>query len=103
MTDEQWEQHDALDKALDAARDVLGKTGVKLISTMPTTVGGVVSAIAYIQRQMRDDGTFMPFDIEFQYYVGCEGDSAAVFGWLDAFLNTVAGAVSELDQLAVRS
>jgi hypothetical protein len=65
--------------------------------TAPTTVGGIANAIAYIQRQMRDDGTFMPFDIQFQFDVGYEGDGASVLGWIDAFLNTMAAAVSELD------
>jgi hypothetical protein len=94
MTDE---QRDTLDEALDDARDALNKAGVDLIRTVPTTAGDIASAIAYIQRQMRDDGTFMPFDIEFQYDVGCAGDSAVVFGWLDAFFNTIAVAVSELE------
>jgi hypothetical protein len=101
MTDERWEQRRILDEAVDEARDVLDKAGVDLISTMPTTVRGIVSAIAYIQRQMRDDGTFMPFDVEFHYDVGYESDSAVVFGWLDAFLNTIAGAVSEFDPAPV--
>jgi hypothetical protein len=101
MTDEQWEQRDILDEALDEARCALDEAGVDLIRTEPTTAGGISSAIAYIQRQMRDDGTFMPFDIEFHYDVGYEGDSAAVLGWLDAFLNTIAGAVSELDPAPV--
>jgi hypothetical protein len=90
MTDEQWEQREILDDAVDEARCALGEAGVDLIRTMPTTAGG--SAITYIQRQMRDDGTFMPFDIEFHYDVGYESDSAVVLGWLDAFLNTIAGA-----------
>ena len=64
---------------------------------VPNSIGGTSSAIAVIQGRMCDDGTFMPFDIEFHYDVGYEGDSAEVFGWLDAFLNTIAGAVSELD------
>jgi hypothetical protein len=101
MTDEQWEQRGKLDEALDDARDALDKAGVDLIRTVPTTAGGISSAIAYIQRQMRDDGTFMPFDIEFQYDVGCAGDSAVVLGWLDAFLNTIAAAVSEFDPAPV--
>jgi hypothetical protein len=98
MTDEQWEQWNTLDDAVDDARDALNQTGVDFISTTPTTVSGIVSAIAYIQRQMRDDGTFMPFDIEFHFDVGYEGgDGGVVFGWIDAFLNTIAAAVSELD------
>ena len=40
----------------------------------------------------------MPFDIEFQYDGGYEGDSAVVLGWLDIFLNTIASAVSGLDR-----
>jgi hypothetical protein len=97
MTDEAWEQRETLDDAVGEARCALSEAGMDLIRTVPTTVGGIVSAIAYMQRQMRDDGTFMPFDIGFHYDVGYEGDSAVVFGWLDAFLNTIASAVSELD------
>jgi hypothetical protein len=97
MTDEAWEQRETLDDAVGEARCALSKAGVDLIRTVPTTAGGIASAIAYIQRQMPDDGTFMPFDIEFHYDVGYEGDIAVVFGWLDAFLNTIAVAVSELD------
>jgi hypothetical protein len=97
LTDEQWERRDVLDDAVSEARCALSKAGMDLIRTVPTTVGGIASAIAYIQRQMRDDGTFMPFDIGFHYDVGYGGDSAVVFGWLDDFLNTIASAVSELD------
>ena len=103
-TEEQWEQCDLLDKAVDDARNILNKAGA-IISTVPTTFGGIAIAIAYIQRQMRDDGTFMPSDIEFHFDVGYEGDGAVVLGWIDAFLNILAVAVSELDQAgkAVRS
>jgi hypothetical protein len=97
LTDEEREQCDLLDDAVAAARDTLEQTGVNLIGTVPTTVGGIASAIAYIQRQMRDDGTFMPFDIEFQFDDGYAGDGGVVLGWIDAFLNTMAVAVSELD------
>jgi hypothetical protein len=96
LTDKEREQRDMLDDALATARGALDKTGVDLIRTEPTTLGGIASVIGYIQRQMRDDGTFMPFDIEFHYDVGYEGDSAVVFGWLDVLLNTIDVAVSEL-------
>jgi hypothetical protein len=97
MTEELREQRDELDDAIDVARDALNKTGIDLISTVPTTVGGITSAIAYIQRQMRDSRTFMPFDIEFHFDVGYEGgDGAVVFGWIDAFLNMMAVAVADL-------
>lgn len=103
MTDEKRGQRWVLDKTLADARDVLQRAGVDLISTMPNTAGGIASAIAYIQRQMRDDGTFMPFDIEFHFDEGYEGDGGVVLGWLDAFLNTMAVAVSELEETAVQS
>jgi hypothetical protein len=98
LTDRELEQREMLDDAVDSARAVLNKAAVDLINTVPTTFGGIASAIAYMQRQMRDDGTFMPFDIEFQYDVGYEGDSAVVLGWLDIFLNAIASAVSGLDR-----
>jgi hypothetical protein len=101
MTDEAWEQRETLDDAVSEARCALSKAGEDLIRTVPTTAGGIAHAIAHIQRQMRDDGTFMPFAIEFHYDVGYEGDSAVVLGWIDAFLNTIAVAVSEFDPAPV--
>jgi hypothetical protein len=52
---------------------------------VPNSIGGTSSAIAVIQGRMCDDGTFMPFDIEFQFDVGYAGDGAVVLGWIDAF------------------
>jgi hypothetical protein len=98
MTDKKWEQRNLLDDAVDDARDTLEQTGVNLISTVPTTVGGIASAIAYIQRQMRDDGTFMPSDIELEFDDGYEGDGGVVLGWIDVFLNTIADAAGKAVQ-----
>jgi hypothetical protein len=97
MTEETREERDILDDAVDDARDPLKKAGADLINTAPTTRAGIVTAIQYMQRQMRDDGTFMPYDIPFEFDVGYEGDGGAVLGWIDVFLNTIAVAVSELD------
>jgi hypothetical protein len=102
MTDEQWEERDQLDYAECDARDALNKTGVALINAAPTTFAGIVTAIGYLQRQMRDDGTFMPFDIEFEFDDGYAGDGGVVLAWIDTWLDTLADAVGALDK-AVQS
>jgi hypothetical protein len=97
MTDEQWEQRDALDDAVDEARVILQQAGVDLINTAPTTAAGVVAAIRYMQKQMRTDGTYMPYDIEFQFDDLYTGDGAEVLAWIDVWLDTIAEAAAELD------
>jgi hypothetical protein len=101
MTDEQWEERDRLDDAECYAGDALKKTGVALIYTAPTTFAGIVTAIGYLRKQMRDDGTYMPFDIEFEFDDG-PGDGGVVLAWIDVWLDTIAAAVAALDK-AVRS
>jgi hypothetical protein len=99
MAAEQRRQRDALDDAVADARDALDKTSVALINTGPTTFAGIVTALQYLRRQMRDDGTYMPYDIEFEFEDGYEGgDGAVVFGWIDAWLDAIAVAVSALDR-----
>jgi hypothetical protein len=97
MTDEQWEQRDALDDAVDGARVILEQAGLDLINTAPTTATGITIAVRYMQRQMRTDGTYMPYDIEFEFDDLYAGDGGMVLAWIDVFLNTIAVAVSELD------
>jgi hypothetical protein len=94
MTDEQWEQRDALDDAVDEARVILQQAGVDLIHTAPSSATGITTAIRYMQRQMRTDGTYMPYDIEFEWDDLYAGDGGVVLGWIDVFLNTIAGAVA---------
>jgi hypothetical protein len=57
-----------------------------------------------MQMQMRDYGTYMPYEtkFEFEFDPGCAGDGAEVMGWIDAFLDTIAGAIAALDK-AVQS
>ena len=93
MTDEQWEQRDALDDAVDEARVILQQAGLDLINTAPTTATGIATAIRYMQRQMRTDGTYMPYDIEFEFDDGYTGDGGVVLAWIDAWLDTLADAV----------
>jgi hypothetical protein len=98
MTEETNEERDRLDDAVDEARDPLEKAGVDLINTPPNTVAGIVTAIRYMQRQMRDDGTFMPYESRFEFDAGYEGDGAQVLGWIDVFLDTIASATAALDK-----
>jgi hypothetical protein len=98
MTDEQREQRDALDEAVDEARDPLEKAGMALINATPTTPAGIVTAICCMQRQMRNDGTYMPYEIEFKFDDLYEGDGGMVLAWIDAWLNTLAEAAAELNR-----
>ena len=96
MTDEQWEQRDLLDEAVDDARGTLEKAGVDLVHTAPTTLAGIVTAIEYMRRQMRNDGTYMPYDIEFKFDDLYEGDGGIVLGWIDAWLDTIVDAAGDM-------
>jgi hypothetical protein len=102
MDDEQAKQRDLLDEAVDAAWDPCEQTGIELVTTKPTTHAGMVAAIRYIRIQMRDDGTFMPHGLEFEFNSGSEGDGGETLGWVDAFLDTLASATAALDK-AVQS
>ena len=92
MTDEQWEQRDALDGAVDETRVILEQAGLDLINTAPSTATGIATAIRYMQRQMRTDGTYMPYDIEFEFDDGYAGDGGLVLAWIDVWLDTIATA-----------
>jgi hypothetical protein len=97
MTAEQRRQRDALDDAVADARDTLDEASVALINTGPTSFAGIVTMLQYLRRQMRDDGTYMPYDIEFEFDEGNEGgDGAVVFGWIDASLDTIVEALGNL-------
>jgi hypothetical protein len=102
MDDEQAKQRDLLDEAADAAWDSCEQTGIELVTTKPTTHAGMVAAIRYIRIQMRDDGTFMPHGLEFEFNSGSEGDGGETLGWVDAFLDTLVSATAALDK-AVQS
>jgi hypothetical protein len=98
MTDEQWEQRDLLDEAVDEGRVILEQAGLDLVHTAPTTQAGIVTAIRYMQIQMRTDGTYMPYEIEFKFDDLYEGDGGIVLGWIEAWLDTLADAAAELDR-----
>ena len=62
----------------------------------PTTLAGIVAAIRYIQIQARNDGTFMPHRIVFEFDRGNDDDGGKTMGWLDVFLDTMASATAAL-------
>jgi hypothetical protein len=96
MTDEQRERRDELDDAVEDAWEPCEQAGIDLINTEPTTRAGIVAAITYIRIQMRDDGTYMPHGVKFEYTEGCAGDSPETMGWIEAFLDAIASAAAEL-------
>jgi hypothetical protein len=102
-TDEQWEQRDELDDAVEDAWRPCEQAGIDLVNTEPTTQAGILAAIAFIQIQMLDDGTYMPYSMEFEYSPGSEGDSKHIMAWIDAFLHTIARATAALAGKAVLS
>jgi hypothetical protein len=89
-------KHKGLQDAADEAWDPCEQAGLDLVTTEPTTLAGIVAAIRYIRIQMRDDGTFMPHQIEFEFDSGSEGDGAETLGWVDVFLETIADATAAL-------
>ena len=74
------------------------KTGV-LIHTAPTMLAGIVTAIEYIRKQMRNDGTYIPYEIEFKFDDIYASDGGIVLGWIDVWLNTIATAVAALAEV----
>ncbi len=92
------QRDDDLDYAVAATRERLVNAGAALVATVPTTLAGIVAAISYMRKQMRNDA-YMPWEIEFEfeYDEGCPGDCEQTMGWLDAFLNTITEAVKALD------
>jgi len=66
-------------------------------------LAGITAAIRYIRIQMGNNGTFMPYEIKFEWDRGCDGDGAETLGWLAVFLDTIASATAELGSLEVTS
>jgi hypothetical protein len=96
MTAEQREQRDELDEAVEEAWRPCEKAGIDMVTTAPTTPTGIVAAIAHVRAQMRDDGTYMPHRMKFEYSPGDAGDSKETMAWIDAFLDTIENAVVAL-------
>ena len=65
-----------------------------MINTAPTTLAGIIAAIAYIRIQMRDDGDYMVHNL----VLDTGGDAQETIGWIDAFLDTIADAATDLDR-----
>jgi len=101
MNTEQAKQCGLLDEALEVAWAPCEQAGIDLITTEPTTLAGITTAIRYIRIQMGNNGTFMPYEIKFEWDRGCEGDET--LGWLAVFLDTIASATAELGSLEVTS
>jgi hypothetical protein len=78
-----------------AARDALDDTGVDLINTSPTTLGGIARALNYIREQMlQDDGIYMPSGLR----LADDTDGEYPVAWIEAFLDTIEHAARELDR-----
>jgi hypothetical protein len=103
MNTEQAKQCSLLDEALEAAWVPCEQAGIALITTKPAALAGITAAIQYIRIQMRNNGTFMPYEIKFEWDHGCEGDSEETLGWLAVFLDTIASATAALGNLEVSS
>jgi hypothetical protein len=80
MNDEQVRQLERVEEAVATAWDPSELAGVDLINTEPTTLAGVIAAIQYVRIQMRNDGRFVPHDVEFEYDSGCEDDGGETLG-----------------------
>jgi hypothetical protein len=94
------DETEGFQEAVDDAREPLMQAGVDLVTTAPTTPAGIVTAISYIRTQMRNNSTYMPYEtkFEFEFDPGYPGDGEEVLGWIDAWLDTLAGAIAALDK-----
>ena len=103
MNTEQAKQCGLLDEALEVAWVPCEQAGIDLITTEPTTLAGITAAIQYIRIQTRNNGTFMPYHIKFEWDRGYEADGRETLGWLATFLDTIASATAALGNLEVPS
>jgi hypothetical protein len=61
MSIERRIERERINDAWRAARNALDDTGVDLINTSPTSLGGIARALNYVREQMlQDDGIYMP-------------------------------------------
>jgi hypothetical protein len=81
-----------MDAAVDVAQERCTETAVDLINTSPTTIAGVVSALRYIREQLKDDGEYMPHHLIHE----SPGDARDTIGWVDAFLEPLVDAMTDL-------
>ena len=90
-----WPERERINDAQEAARDAVDDTGVDLINTSPTTLGGIVLALNYIREHiLHDDGTYMPSGLR----LSDDTDGEYPVAWIEAFLDTIEYAADELDR-----
>ena len=93
------ESQQALEDAVEAAWEPCDQAGLDLITTEPTTLAGIISAIRYIQIQVPSDGEFMPRDVP-DWIIEDIGAGDAL-EWLEIFLHTIASATAAIDKAGV--
>jgi len=98
MSTERRIERDRINDAVCDARDAMDDVGVSLINTGPTTLHGIAAALNYIREQMlQQDGIYMPSGLTLK-----GSDYPEIVGWIDAFLDTIENAATELAEKAVR-
>jgi hypothetical protein len=80
-----------LNDATDAAGLPLEAAAMDLFNTAPTTHAGIIAALRYMRIQNGDDGEHM-----IQGWLE-DGDGERYIDWIDAWLDTIADAATELD------
>jgi hypothetical protein len=85
-----------INDAVRAARDALDDAAVHLINTAPTTLAGIARALNYIREQMvQKDSIYMPSGLVLK---DDDDPEIEIIAWIDAFLDTIEHAASELDR-----
>jgi hypothetical protein len=97
MTEAEQAHVRKLNDAVDEAHLPLEAAAVDLFNTAPTTHAGIVTALFYMRIQHRNDGNHM-----IQGWLEDEDDERYI-DWRDAWLETLAQAVLQLDDAAVQS
>jgi len=97
MSIERRIERERINDAQEAARDAMDDTGVDLINTSPTTLGGIARALDYMREQiLRDDGIYMPSGLR----LSDDTEGEYPVAWIEAFLDTIEHAAFELDWAA---
>jgi hypothetical protein len=78
------------------ARNALDDVAIDLINTAPTTLAGIARALNYIREQMvQKDSIYMPSGLVLK---DDDDPEIEIIAWIDAFLDTIEHAASELDR-----
>jgi hypothetical protein len=90
---EQRDEIARLDDVVDETYDRCQDAAVDMINTEPMTLAVIVAMIQHVRIQVRNDGVYLQHHLVLD--TGC--DPEETMDWVDAFLDTIENAATELD------